>query len=221
MSFTPHLDILPTSQRELWPDLKATPSYFTLYGGTAIALRLGHRNSMDFDFFSPVGFEPARLMAAVPYLRGSKVRQSAANTLTCSVERSGPVLLSFFGGLSLGQVAPSEPVAGPEFQVASLVDLAGAKAAVITQRSELKDYVDIHALMTIGGVDLPVMLAAAAIIYGPEFNPLTSLKALAYHHDPALVDLPGAMRRDLIAAIKQVDLARLPALESIRQRGAH
>jgi len=33
------------------------------------------------------------------------------------------------------------------------------------------------------------MLAAAAIIYGTEFSPLLSLKALAYHDDPALAEL--------------------------------
>jgi hypothetical protein len=158
-------------------------------------------------------------LEVLPGLKGGIVRQSAANTLTCTVERGGPVQFSFFGGLSLGQVAPSEPVAGPQFTVAALVDLAGTKVAVITQRAELKDYLDIHALMTAGGVDLSVMLAAAAIIYGQEFNPLIALKALAYHDDPALADLPETMRRDLIAALKRVDLARLPVLTSVRQRG--
>ena len=51
--FTPHLDILPPAQRELWPLLGASSTLdFVLYGGTAIALRLGHRPSVDFDFFS-------------------------------------------------------------------------------------------------------------------------------------------------------------------------
>ena len=49
-TFQPRLDILPASQRTLWPELDATPDHFTLYGGTALALRLGHRQSVDFDF---------------------------------------------------------------------------------------------------------------------------------------------------------------------------
>jgi hypothetical protein len=130
------------------------------------------------------------------------------------------VQLSFFGGLSLGQVAPSEPVEGPRFSVASLLDLAGLKVTVITQRAEPKDYLDIHALMTIGGIELPMMLAAAAVIYGAEFNPLIALKALAYHDDPALAGLSAGLRRDLISALKRVDPERLPTLTPIRQRGA-
>ena len=48
------LDILPEAQKELWPFLTETPCDFVLYGGTAAALRYGHRQSIDFDFFSTV-----------------------------------------------------------------------------------------------------------------------------------------------------------------------
>lgn len=49
MQFSPRLDIL--AQRRLWAKLSAVPDEFTLYGGTALALHLGHCNSVDFDFF--------------------------------------------------------------------------------------------------------------------------------------------------------------------------
>jgi hypothetical protein len=50
--FTPHLNLLPAPQRALWPELGATPGAFTLYGDTALVLRIGHRTSVDFDLFS-------------------------------------------------------------------------------------------------------------------------------------------------------------------------
>jgi hypothetical protein len=206
MPLVPHLHILPAAQRALWPELKATPAPFTLYGGMAIALRLGHRAAVDFDFFTGAAFEPATLIARVPYLSGCIVRHSAANALMCSVDCGGPVQLSFIGGLSLGLVAPSERVEGPQFSVASLIDLAGMKVAAITERAELNDYLDIHAMMTAGRIELPVMLAAAAIIHDSAFNPLIALKALACHDNPALAGLSQAMSRDLIAALKRVGL---------------
>jgi hypothetical protein len=43
MTFSPKLNILPASQRALWKELKAAPKHFVLYGGTGLALRLGHR----------------------------------------------------------------------------------------------------------------------------------------------------------------------------------
>lgn len=56
--FRPKLDILPAGQRSIWQQLAATPAEFVLYGGTALALRLGHRQSVDFDFFSTRAFHP-------------------------------------------------------------------------------------------------------------------------------------------------------------------
>lgn len=51
-TFKPILNVLPESQQWLWTRLNTTPRHFVLYGDTALALRLGHRESVDFDFFS-------------------------------------------------------------------------------------------------------------------------------------------------------------------------
>ena len=216
-TFQPRTDILPAAQLRLWPELSETPDAFTLHGDTAIGLRLGHRPSVDFDFFASASFAPDELMHEIPYLRGATVRQSAANTLTATIERGGPVQVSFFGALDLGQVAPADAAVGPNIKVASLIDLAAFKVAVVTQRVELKDYVDVHALLTKGGIPLPDMLAAAEVIYGAQFNPLLALKALAYHDDPPLAGLSAGIRRDLIEAIHATDLQRLPALTAVRR----
>ena len=47
-----HLEILPQAQQQLWNQLNLIPDYFVLYGGTGLALQLGHRQSIDFDFFT-------------------------------------------------------------------------------------------------------------------------------------------------------------------------
>lgn len=50
----PFKEILPKEQQEIYDNLKqVTELNFTLFGGTAIALELGHRKSVDFDFFTP------------------------------------------------------------------------------------------------------------------------------------------------------------------------
>lgn len=217
-TLTPRLDILPSAQHSLWPELLATPEDFTLYGETAIALRLGHRSSADFDFFASTPFVPSALLQSVPYLNGAMVRQSAPNTLTVTIERDGTVEVSFPGGLDLGQVAPAEAALGPGIKVASLIDLAGFKVAVVTQRAELKDYIDVHTLLMKADIPLAEMLSAATIIYGTEFSPLLSLKALAYQDDPALAGLSPDVRRDLIAAVGTVDPHHLPPLTAVRKR---
>lgn len=163
--FDPQLQTLAAPQRRFWDELGARPPTFTLYGGTAIPLRLGHRFSIDFDFFSPKPFVPSDLMSSIPYLADAIVLQSAANPLTVRVDRGAPVQVSYFGDLGLGQVEQADRVAGPSFQVASLIDMAGMKAALVTQRAELKDYLDIHALLTLAKIPLATMLSAAGIIY--------------------------------------------------------
>jgi hypothetical protein len=217
-AFIPRLEILPAAQRALWPELAETPSEFTLYGGTAIALRLAHRQSADFDFFSREAFEPGALLTKIPYLRGAALRQSSPNTLSVNVDRGGSVQLSYFGGLDIGQVASTENVEGPGFKVASLIDLAGMKAAVLPQRVELRDYLDIHALLTSAKIPLSQMLAAAGIIYGTQFNAVISLKAIAYHKDFTLARLPKKIRDDLVEAASATDVRKLPKLSALRNR---
>src|SRR6516164_11332451 len=117
-TFQPRLDILPPPQRALWPELDATPDRFTLYGGTALALRLGHRQSLDFDFFSRQAFDPGALAREIPYLAGAEQVRVVSHTLTCRVERSGPVLVSFIGNLTLGEAAPREIAEGSKVHVA-------------------------------------------------------------------------------------------------------
>ena len=208
-TFRPRLDILPAPQLALWPELDATPEHFTLYGGTALALRLGHRQSLDFDFFSREAFDPAALAREIPYLGGAEQVQVVSHTLTCRVERGGPVLVSFFGNLGLGVAAPREIAEGSKVHVASLLDIAGTKAAVVQQRAQPRDYLDIDALIC-HGIDLPHMLAAGAVVYGRTFNPLITLKALSYFDDvPAL---PVEVRERLRAAVEAVDPTRLPVL---------
>ena len=63
--FAPRLHILPAPQRALWDELGSTPPHFVLYGGTALALRLGHRVSEDFDFFSSQSFAADDLLRTV------------------------------------------------------------------------------------------------------------------------------------------------------------
>jgi hypothetical protein len=173
---------------------------------------------MDFDFFASTPFAPNKLMQQIPYLRGARVRQMAPDTLTVTIERDGPAQVSFFGGLDLGQVETADRAIGPEIKIASLMDLAGFKVAVVSQRAELKDYIDIHALLTKAQIPLPRMLAAAIIIYGSEFNPLIALKALAYHEDRSLAGLSADMRRDLVAAVQATDPRHLPRLPVVKQK---
>lgn len=213
----PRLSILPAAQRRLWTELGSVPPAFALYGGTALALRFGHRQSVYFDFFATEPFDAGQLADSIPWLRDAERVQVGSNALTCRVERDGPVLVSFLGGLRLGQVAPHDQLEEPRLQVASLPDLAATKAAVVQKRAELRDYLDIDALLS-AGLDLATILAAGRAVHGVGFNPLITAKALAYFAD--VPQLPAAVRQRLLAAVRATDMDRLPELPVLRAPAA-
>ncbi len=104
--FMPRLDILPPAQRHLWDELAAVPAEFVLYDRTALALQLGHRQSVDFDFFGSRPLDPALLVPAIPFLAGAIVTRRAPNTLSCTIDRGGVIQLSFFGLPDLPRLLP-------------------------------------------------------------------------------------------------------------------
>lgn len=202
------LDILPPSQQILWEELASTPEEFILYEGTAIALQLGHRVSVDFDFFSFNTIRPELLLRNIPYLKDATVSQQDASSLTCLVNRNGPVKVSFFGFPWLRSIQPASEVQDHGLKIASLQDLGATKSLTVQHRAEIKDYLDIDALIE-AGISLPLMLSSATAIHGKQFNPQLTLTALSYFEDGNVSTLPQATRRRLIEAVRNTDLNQL------------
>jgi hypothetical protein len=196
--FQPHFEILPPAQKDLWPKLAEIPQHFVLYGGTALALRLAHRLSLDFDFFSSEPVIPEKLLDSLPLLKNAKVLQNASQTLTVSANPRAPVKLSFFGGINIGRVGEPERTPDRVLTVASLLDLAGTKAAVIYQRAESKDYIDLLAIVN-RGVSLANAMAAAQALYGEQYNAMLTLKSLTYFGDGDLSKLTKAQKAQLLS----------------------
>jgi hypothetical protein len=206
-SFRPHLDIFPSPQSRLWPHLRPLLSLgFVLYGGTAAALRLGHRISVDFDFFNDRPLDKAAVMKAFTDLR-SEVLQDHPDTLTLLVWPSDgkeeTVKISCFGSLHFGRVGDPQKTEDGVACIASLTDLLGHKLKVLLQRIESKDYLDIVALLK-AGVPLESGLAAARALFGSAFQPAESLKALVYFEGGDLSKLTPELREFLIRASSQV-----------------
>jgi len=188
-AFAPHLEILPQAQKEIWTNLAPIRDDFVLYGGTALALRLNHRQSIDFDLFTERILQPEALLGKLPFLETAVVLQSQTNTYTFLVPTGQSyVKLSFFGGIDFGRVGEPQPSSDGILWVASLQDLLATKLKVLMQRVERKDYQDIAALLR-HGLSLGSGLAATLALFGNTFSPVDCLRALEYFEDPQLVDL--------------------------------
>jgi hypothetical protein len=116
---------------------------FYLAGGTAIALHLGHRRSVDLDWFTaerlpdPLGLAQNLRELPVPFA----AQQVAPGTLRGSA-RGVPLSLLEYRYRLLGSLCAWQQYA----RLASRKDLAAMKIAAVTQRGSKKDFVDIYAL---------------------------------------------------------------------------
>ena len=214
-SILPRTARLPPGQKRLLPLLRPSVELgFVLYGGTAISLYLGHRRSIDFDFFHDAPLDKSAIRAAFAFMAKAQTLQDSGNTLVISVpERElrsrNPVKVSFFGDLAFGRVADPALTRDGVLLLASLDDLMAHKLKVILQRAERKDYEDIAAMLG-ARVSLAHGLAAARLFFGSAFQPAESLKALTYFTDGDLPRLSRTDRRELIAAAASVrDLPRV------------
>jgi len=211
-AFTPKISSLPAAQRALWPALSQIPKGFVLYGGTGLALRLGHRESVDFDFFGTRSFAPEELKSSIPFLDSGEVVQSAVNTLTVMVRplpEDRTVKVSFFGGVDLPVLERPDRPDSDSIVIASLRDLAGTKAKVINERVELKDYLDIAALLD-AGMTLPQIVAAAVAIFPGQVDYVSTISAITYFSDGVATSFPEPLKKKLRAAARNASPVPAP-----------
>lgn len=173
-----HYAILPLVQKKLLLRFrgKSFLKPFCLIGGTALALRLGHRQSVDFDFISrmPVTSELLKTLERNTALRATPLQ---IDEQTITVRLAG-VKLSFFGKYRFGFLKKPDQTA--YFKIASLEDIFAMKLLTVQQRCEMKDYVDIFYILEKSGMTLEKGILSAIKKFGGSFNGMISLKALAY-----------------------------------------
>jgi len=196
-TFDANTSALLAEQRDLWPTLAPTVDLgFTLYGGTALSLRLGHRASIDFDFFSDKPLLKRELQS-LPALRNAQVIQDEPTALTVlATTKTESVKLSFFGGISFGRVSEPELTNDHVLEVASMYDLFATKLKVLFDRVDAKDYRDIAAILR-AGHHLDEGLAAGRALFGSQFQPAEVLKFLTYFEGATFNELSKADREIL------------------------
>lgn len=172
------LEALTSEARKLWPKLKAF-SDFVLAGGTALALQIGHRTSVDFDFFSDKKNANSLLPAVEREFKGLPIKLliNTPEELTVSVN-----------GVSLSFIFYPFPVIQSlkEFQgvaMLSVSEIGATKAYTLGRRATYKDYVDLYYLIAERYVTLSELLSLAQKKYKHDFDPRLFLEQLLYLED--------------------------------------
>lgn len=203
-----HMEILPDAQRKIWSSLgPVTKIGAVLYGGTALALQLGHRISEDYDFFSSRQLDEGMIFEALPWLKDAEMVRVRRDVNTFVYETADDIKITFLGGLPFGRTA--EPVFSEEngIWLASCEDIFAEKLKTLFQRVALKDYKDISALLN-HGYSLERAVSASRCLYEgmPGINMI--LQTAAYHDLKELKNLSNADSRTIINACKNFDLKK-------------
>lgn len=176
-----HPDILNKNQLAMLKKLTLPKGDgFYLAGGTALALQIGHRSSIDFDFYSTKNFSSLTLARVITKtFPNAKVVFRAPDTLRTEV---GTSEFSFFY-YPYRLIKPSQKFQG--INLASTADIAAMKVAAIVQRGKMRDFIDIFFLLKIFSLEEIVSLAQKKY---PSYQTGLILKALIYFVDAEKTD---------------------------------
>ncbi len=200
-----HYETISPDALELLRQVQSNPHFAEsrLVGGTALALQIGHRKSIDLDFFGPTELTPIEITQELAAYGPVSTRNSGSRIQRFLVRN---VQLDF---VDYDYPWLDEPVAADELRLASRRDIAAMKLSAITNRGTRKDFVDLAFLLN------DFTLQEMMDFYAEKFRDgscFTVLKSLVFFDDaeddpmPNMAkpfDWPAARKRiaDAVSAI--------------------
>lgn len=151
---------------------------FNLVGGTALALYMGHRKSIDLDLFSQQSFDTNALEKYLINTYGFEILNPH--------KKSDATLIGNINGIKVDFICYDYPHVKPicihdEIRLCSIFDIAAMKLTAIAQNgTRLKDFVDIAFLSV--KMSLKTMLDTFEAKY-PNTNKMSAIKGLTYFND--------------------------------------
>ena len=171
-----HKEILNKNQLELLPLVKLFKREFYLVGGTAIALHLGHRRSIDFDLFKQGRLVLKRILNKISAFQPYTVTRRVEEQLNLTIN---DVKFTFFE-----YPYPIEPDCKFEdiLKLPDLLSLASMKAFALGRHSKWKDYVDLYFILK-DYYSVKQIVVASENIYGQLFSEKLFRAQLSYFDD--------------------------------------
>jgi hypothetical protein len=169
-------DVLTPRARELFPKLARFRTDFYLAGGTALALQINHRVSIDFDLFSdePIARQLLRVVESVFAGSDREVMVNNTDELSMNIDSVRFTFLHYPFPLCL-PLRDEEPI-----PLLPVKEILATKAYTIGRRSEFKDYVDLYAGLKGGHATLREVVRKK---YGDAFNDRLFLEQLVHLED--------------------------------------
>lgn len=159
---------------------------FYLAGGTGLALQIGHRISVDFDFFSSKKIDEDFL---------SRLEKQVNDKVKVSINNIGELTV-FINEVKISFIHYPFPILNDlnelkRIKALPIKEIAATKAYTIGRRGEYKDYVDLYFLLKDKYIDLNELIELANKKYKEKFNGKLFLEQLLYREDVEEVELRG------------------------------
>ncbi|HEY2383014.1 MAG TPA: nucleotidyl transferase AbiEii/AbiGii toxin family protein [Terriglobia bacterium] len=202
-----HPEVLPEEAKKTLARLSRMPvlASFYLAGGTALALQLGYRTSVDLDFFSSETVEEDPLLSKLQCLAGLAIQSKAPETLHLHI---GSTKVSFLG-YHYPILFPFTTYEG--VAVADPRDIAAMKLTAIASRGTKRDFVDLYVLSQQYGLDEILRLLERK--FSPaSFSDIHLKKSLTYFADAEKDPMPHMLRPMTWSQVKQYFLTIVPKL---------
>ncbi|PJE68789.1 hypothetical protein COU96_02975, partial [Candidatus Shapirobacteria bacterium CG10_big_fil_rev_8_21_14_0_10_38_14] len=179
-------NVLNKKQKKIIEHLDFLGKNFYLAGGTGLALQLGHRTSVDFDFYTPTHFSSEKILADFQKkFKNLTVRRTTKDTLIITVNK---IELSFFY-YPYKLLKPT--VLFETVKLASAEDIAAMKIVAIIQRGRRRDFIDIFYLL--GKYPLEEIIKFVLKKY-PGYQKMLILRALIYFEEAEKEKLGRAIK---------------------------
>lgn len=173
-----HPEAITSKQGEILKKLPIPPDFY-LVGGTALTLQIGHRISVDFDFFTS-NVIPPNLLDRLQKIFGEQEIEVVLNVSYQLTMRTAGVEVTYFRY----PFPPTLPFIPYEnVKLLSIPEIAASKAHAIGRRATRKDYVDLYFILKEKYIDLQKLIDIAQKKYGEEFDARLFLEQLLYLED--------------------------------------
>jgi hypothetical protein len=184
--------------KKLTADLPVADSY--LAGGTALALMIGHRQSIDFDWFSPANFDPAALARRLGNIGDVRIAETSSGTFHGWVDGIQVTWLRYPNPV-LDSLVSIENL--PGFKMASMLDIAVMKWAAISDRGSRKDFIDLFAICK-KGISMENLVPLISQKYpNANINYYHMIKSLVYFDDAEKEGFPVMIKPINWSEVKQ------------------
>ena len=193
-----HREVLTKAAAPLFASLSRFSGFY-LAGGTALALQIGHRVSVDFDLFSDDEIDRTLLQ---------HVRRVFPEADISPLVNNADELTLLVNGVKITFLTYPFPAREPlmvydDVRLLSVSEIAATKAYTIGRRGSYKDYIDLYFVIAENHATLPAIIQDAEAKFGDDFNARLFLEQLVYVDDLEDTEIeflkPLVTPRELIA----------------------